>query len=131
MSYCPKCLCFVYRDAKSCESCSTLFEEGGLQPQDTLPKIPKQVSAAGAIVRLGIASVIIPATAFVLGWVLVLLIPGCHCDEGAGCSGCGENGLVGFLVFNGFIGAFVALLTLLPGSLLLAGIVAAVSRRQD
>lgn len=84
---------------------------------------PEGRSAAGFIALLGVASVLIPTAGFVVGLVLSLLIPGCHCDEGAGCSGCGANGLVGFLLFGCFVGGLGALLTVLPASLLLAAIV--------
>lgn len=80
------------------------------------------MSASSAIVKLGLATVAIPAIGFALG--LQYVIPGCHCDEGAGCNGCGPaNGLIEFLIFGGFIGSLLALIFALPASLVLASIV--------
>jgi len=68
--------------------------------------------------------------AFLVGMVITLLVPGCHCDEGSGCSGCGLNSLVAFLLFGGFIGALFSLLFVLPASLLLAFVVNLFSGRK-
>jgi hypothetical protein len=74
--------------------------------------------------------VLLPLLAFLLGMAATSLIPGCHCDEGAGCGGCGANGLVSLLLFGGFIGGLMACFTLLPASLVVGAIVAFVSDRK-
>jgi hypothetical protein len=82
------------------------------------------MSVASAILKIGVASVVVPALAAALGFLLAAVIPGCRCDEGAGCHGCGAlNGAIAFLKLGGFVGAIFAMLSILPGSLLLAGIV--------
>jgi hypothetical protein len=123
MSYCPNCEATVAADAKSCAACRAVFDGEGWEPLATKPVKSEGKSASGIIVTLGIASVVVPLAGFVIGLVLSLIIPGCHCDEGAGCSGCGANGLIAFLLLGGFVGALFSLLTILPGSLALAGIV--------
>ena len=81
------------------------------------------MSAASVTTKLGFAAVLLPATAFIAGLLLQFLIPGCKCDEGAGCHGCGPLGeLLGFLIFGGFVGALAALIFVLPVSLVLAAI---------
>jgi DNA-directed RNA polymerase subunit RPC12/RpoP len=83
----------------------------------------RPMSASSTIVKIGVAAVALPAIGFALGLALQAIIPGCKCDEGAGCSPCaGFGGLIGFLVFGGFVGALFSLLFLLPASLLLAAI---------
>lgn len=47
----------------------------------------------------------VPTAAFLLAALLTELIPGCKCDEGAGCHGCGMDGLVGFCLLGGFVTA--------------------------
>ena len=85
-----------------------------------LPK--KSWSAAKIIVSLSIAAVLVPAAACAIGIILIEIIPGCHCDEGAGCRGCGANGLVASLLFGGFVGAIVAAI-FLPAGIVIALIV--------
>jgi hypothetical protein len=63
-----------------------------------------------------------------IGAALSSVIPGCHCDEGAGCHGCGADGLIGFLLLGGFVGALAALIFILPASFILAAIVNAMSK---
>lgn len=123
MSFCPNCDATVAADAKSCAACGALFEVDGWKPLENKVVRPEGKSVAGIIVKLGIASVLIPLVGFVLGFVLTQIIPGCHCDEGAGCSGCGANGMVALLLLGGFVGALASLITILPGSLVLAGLV--------
>ena len=80
-------------------------------------------AASRLITRLGLAAVGIPGVCFLIGVVLSSVIPGCHCDEGAGCHGCGANALIEFLLMGGFVGALGALIFILPASLILAAIV--------
>jgi hypothetical protein len=124
MSHCPNCRAEVLASAESCVACGAIFTGDGWKPiAGVAPIKPEGTSAAGVIALLGFATVLIPAACFVIGLVLSLLIPGCHCDEGAGCSGCGVDRVVGFLLFGGFAGGLGALMFVLPASLLLAGIV--------
>ena len=90
------------------------------------------MSAASLIAKIGIASVAIPAVAAIVGALLMASIPGCKCDEGAGCGGCGPlNGLIAFFMTGGFVGALAAMISILPGSLLLAGVFARLSRNKN
>jgi hypothetical protein len=129
MPYCPSCRATVESDSSSCESCGALFSSDGLQPIERHP--PRKWSVAGAIAKLGLASVLLPGAAFLVGLVLWGIIPGCKCDEGAGCSGCGVNGLVESLLFGGFVASMGALITVLPASLLVAALVAVVTGRKS
>lgn len=87
------------------------------------------MSAATTTLKLGAGAVALPAIGFATGMVLAAIIPGCHCDEGAGCGGCaGLDGLIAFLMFGGFIGALLAVMFVLPASLLLAGLFAFFNR---
>lgn len=86
------------------------------------------MSAASITVKLGVASVALPALGFVLGMLLQLAIPGCMCDEGAGCRGCGPlNDTLAFLILGGFVGALAALIFVLPASLVLAALFSLIS----
>jgi hypothetical protein len=78
----------------------------------------------------GVSTVIVPSIAFAIGWLFVLLIPGCNCNEGTGCHGCWANGLVTLLLFWGFAGAAGALFTLFPLSLAVAAVIGILSRRR-
>src|SRR6516225_6550761 len=83
----------------------------------------RMMNAPSAIIVLAVAAVVVSVACFALGLGLQAAIPGCHCDEGAGCSFCaGFGNLISFLIFGGFIGALVSVLYVLPGSLLLATI---------
>lgn len=44
--------------------------------------------------------------------LITLMIPGCHCDEGAGCRGCGLDSIFEFFIFDGFIGFIISIITL-------------------
>jgi hypothetical protein len=67
-----------------------------------------------------VAAVVLPAIGFAIGLGATSLIPGCYCNEGSGCNGCGFDGVVEFLVFGGFIGALMSAMFVLPTGLLLA-----------
>lgn len=68
----------------------------------------KERDGLGLGVKVWLAMIAIPATVFVGGLLVSFLIPGCNCDSGAGCSGCGPNDFVAFCLFGGFIGALGA-----------------------
>ncbi|WP_231409470.1 hypothetical protein [Ralstonia solanacearum] len=73
-------------------------------------------------IRIGIASVALPMAMLALAYLLRSTIPGCACDEGAGCSGCGPMGeWIAFGLFGGFIGTWLAAIIALPVTLALAG----------
>lgn len=81
------------------------------------------MSIASVILKVGVASVAIPGIGFVIGTILSAVIPGCHCDEGVGCHGCaGFDGLIALLMMGGFVAALAAFITVLPVSVVLAGI---------
>lgn len=129
-NYCPNCHAVVPPDAKACASCDAQFTSDGWLPLTELPESAKRPSAASLVVKLGIASVIIPAAGFLIGLILASIIPGCHCDEGAGCSGCGANGMISFLLFGGFVGSIAACITVLPGSFVLAALISLFSGKR-
>jgi hypothetical protein len=83
------------------------------------------MSAATITLKLGAGAVALPVLGFAIGIALQAAIPGCHCDEGAGCGGCaGLDGVIAFLMFGGFVGALLAVMFVLPASLLLSGLFA-------
>ena len=128
MSCCPNCRAPVSNDAEACSSCQAIFSADGWLPLDEEPPSRKTGSAAALIAKLGVTSVVVPGVAFTLGLIVSLVIPGCRCDEGSGCHGCGPNALIEFLLFGGFVGALFSLLTILPSALALAGIVGVVGK---
>jgi len=79
------------------------------------------MSAQSKILIFGVGSVLLPATAFIIGGLLESAIPGCNCNEGTGCHGCaGLESIIAFLGFGGIIAAVIALITILPISIILA-----------
>jgi hypothetical protein len=132
MPYCPNCRTEISANAPSCPSCDALFSGRGWRPLDAPAALvkPNPTPVAKIIVKLGLASVAIPAIAFVLGMLVSLIVPGCHCDEGAGCRGCGANDLVAFCLLGGFVGSLGALIFLLPASFILAAVVGAFEGRR-
>jgi hypothetical protein len=129
MPYCPNCHATIVLDADSCASCGAEFTGNGWRPLEEKPSPPARPSIAGILAKLGIASVVLPALGFLVGLLLSNVIPGCHCDEGAGCRGCGANALVEHLLFGGFVGALGAFIFVLPVSLVLAAFFSIFSNR--
>jgi len=129
MAYCPNCRASVELNAPTCKACCALFAADGWSPADAPTEPAKRSPAAAVIVKLGVATVLLPVVGFLIGLFLSSVIPGCHCDGSAGCQGCGLNGLISFLLFGGFAGALGALIVALPTSLVLALVVGAVSKR--
>lgn len=81
------------------------------------------MSAQSKIVKFGVGSVLLPATAFLVAGLLETAIPGCHCNEAIGCRGCaGFDNVIALLGYGGFIVAAIAFITVLPISLILAAI---------
>jgi hypothetical protein len=68
------------------------------------PKNQFQSATATLIRKLAIGAVILHLTAFIIRILWPTLVPGCHCDEDAGCQGCGANNLLVNLLFGGLIG---------------------------
>jgi hypothetical protein len=83
----------------------------------------------GLIKKLGIASALVPAAAFIVGWLFTAIVPGCHC-EGADCYGCDADGLVVYLQFFGIVGTVAGAMTLLPLAFILAGPINFFARRR-
>ena len=131
MPYCPNCRAEIGANALSCTSCDALFSGSGWRPlaEPVALVQPNPTPVAKFIVKLGLASVAIPALAFVFGLLVSLIVPGCHCDEGAGCHGCGANDLVAFCLLGGFVGSLGALIFLLPASFVVAAIVGSLETR--
>jgi ABC-type phosphate transport system permease subunit len=73
--------------------------------------------------RFGTILVVTPALTFFLSSVLAGIIPGCNCNEGSGCHGCGADSLLEFLIMGGLTLTFVALLFLLPLCLISASVI--------
>jgi hypothetical protein len=125
--YCPQCGSSVEDGAVRCDHCPAVFDKpGGWKPVLKRPR--KESSPAALILKLGVAAVAIPASGFGLAALATLVIPGCHCNEAGGCHGCGANDLLSFLAFGGFVGALAAFMTILPISIVVAGIVALFTR---
>jgi hypothetical protein len=77
-----------------------------------------------AIVKFGLGCVVVPAVALVLGMLLQTAIPGCRCDEGAGCYGCGmADAFLGLLIFGGFVFALLSAMFVLPLTLFLSWVI--------
>lgn len=51
--------------------------------------------------------VIMPALAFLVATYITANVPGCRCDTGAGCHGCGLDSFVELCLFGGFIGSLL------------------------
>ena len=131
MRYCPNCGAGVAIDAESCPRCSAIFGGAGWHPVEVKPATLKKKSAAEVIAMLGVASFVLPALAFLIGLAVSNLVPGCRCDEGAGCHGCGANGLVEIMLFGGFVAALGSFLTVLPAALIIAAVVRTFSSRSS
>ncbi len=72
----------------------------------------------------GVAIIVICAIAVVIGFGIQYCIPGCHCDEGAGCHGCGIfGGFIALLTFGGFVVAMATILLGIPLSIFMGFIV--------
>jgi len=108
-----------------------IFCDAPLPNSNTLTPQPKQRSTASVIVLFAFGAVLVPAAAFIIGLILSQLIPGCHCDEGAGCHGCGLNWLLEQLLFGGFVVAIFCTITVLPGGLFIAAIISLFSKNKN
>jgi hypothetical protein len=83
------------------------------------------------IVRFGIGCIVVPAAAFVVGLLLQAAIPGCKCDEGAGCHGCGPaDAFLGLMIFGGFVFALLSVMFVLPLTLFMSWIAGRLSDHQ-
>lgn len=135
MACCPNCKSPLSAQAESCDSCGALFTGDGWRPisdaNEQADGSSGSSSGASIVLATGIASVLVPAAGFCVGLLLRALIPGCRCDEGAGCAGCGVNALLELLLFGGVSAGLVALVTVLPASLLLAGVIGLMSSRRS
>ncbi|MFZ3001530.1 MAG: hypothetical protein WA071_14475 [Undibacterium umbellatum] len=87
------------------------------------------MSPVSACFKLGIASFLIPAAAFLISIAIQALIPGCLCDEGAGCHGCGLNGLMAHAMFDGLIGAIIGVFIVFPAFVVLGMVFAMISNK--
>jgi hypothetical protein len=136
MPYCAECRKVYIRNISECPKCGRSFVESNQPTADWTPPAgsnhltadqdfgsSKKRSVPGIIALVGIASFFIPLFGFLIGMLISVLIPGCHCDEGMGCRGCGLNELVAFLIFGGFVGAMLAFMISLPGLLLVSGVI--------
>ena len=133
MALCPNCNATVAIDADCCTKCGALFTPGGWSPLESQPHVSSAFSASKPkaraslpilVLKLGVASLLISVAAFAVGGLTTLLVPGCHCDSGAGCGGCGLNDLVAFLLYGGFLGALLSIMFVIPASAVLAAVIA-------
>ncbi len=134
MAYCPNCRTSLAPDATSCANCSADFTSAdGWKPHD-YPSAEAgpggSWSLAGIVACIGLASVLVPFAAVALGLLVSYCLPGCRCDEGAGCHGCGADYLLSMLLFDGFPAGMFGLMFVLPGSLVLAGALVLLRRQQ-
>ncbi len=89
-------------------------------------QFPESGEEAGLAKKLKKAWIFITLTCLassLISGLITLAIPGCHCDEGAGCNGCGLNFIFEFLIFGGFIG-FIFSLILWPFVAIIIGLIA-------
>lgn len=130
MTSCPKCHTELASESQDCRVCEAIDALGAQSLSDLAPPPHGKArrSAAGILMKLGLASVVIPFVGMCLGAFLANVIPGCSCDEGAGCHGCGLNRLVEVLAFGGGVAALGALITVLPCCVVLAFVVDRFSR---
>lgn len=130
MAYCPNCKAAIVKDAVDCDVCGTSFGPDSWLPLDALPQSRKRASAATLIFRFGLSAVLLPLACLVLGMLITAIVPGCRCDELAGCDGCGVNRFTSILLYGGYMGGLLAILFVFPAAALLSGLVAAVNRRK-
>ena len=130
MAYCPSCKAAIAKDAVDCDVCGTSFGSDTWLPLDALPHTRKRLSAASLIFRFGLGAVLLPLASLVLGMLITAIVPGCHCDEIAGCDGCGVNRFTGLLLYGGYVGGLLAVLFVFPAAALLSGLVAVVGRHR-
>lgn len=128
MPQCPNCDAEVVADAKACHACNADFtDDHGWRPGGVGTKAAPRPGAtttsnkaADVVMSLAAISVAVPLVAFAVGALAVWLIPGCKCDEGAGCVGCGANALVSLLFLGGLAGTLGAVTLVLPFCIVLA-----------
>lgn len=81
------------------------------------------MGAQSNLVKFGVGSVLLPATAALIATLLEYVIPGCHCNEAIGCLGCaGLDSVIALLGYGGLIVGTIAFFTVLPISLFIAAI---------
>jgi hypothetical protein len=122
MAYCPNCNVVIAKDAVDCDVCGTSFGSDSWLPLDAPPGNTLRPALARLILTLGVAAVLLPLVALLLGAVIQLVVPGCECEPIAGCQGCGLNDLTAFLLRSGREGSLLALLCVFPAAALLAGL---------
>lgn len=128
MAYCPNCEAAIAKDAVDCDVCGTSFSADTRLPLDALPRARKRLSVATLIFRFGLAAVLLPLASLVLGMLITAVVPGCRCDEIAGCEGCGVDRFTSQLLYAGYVGGVLAILFVFPAAALLSGLVAAASK---
>ncbi len=120
---CPVCHLPVGPTVNSCPACRAVFAKS--------PRPKRRKSAvASTILKLAAASVLLPAAGFLIGQLLINVIPGCRCS-GNGCSGCGADDLISFMMLGGFVGALCALIFVCPVALVAAVVASVVQSRSD
>lgn len=125
--YCQKCRTEAPPEGVSCGVCGTPFSQGSVAVGEV---VSKPSPAAKWIIGLGVWSLLASLALFVTGLLVTLIVPGCSCDEGAGCRGCGVNDLVAFCLFGGFIGAVISALFVLPVAAILGLLVGMLSDKK-
>jgi len=128
MAYCPNCNAPIVKDAQDCDVCGTSFGHDSWLPLDALPPPAPRYSVTGVLFRLGLVAVLLPLAGMLLGLLITFLVPGCHCDAIFGCQGCGANEIIAFLLYDGYEFGLLAILVVLPLSVL-SVLLALVKRR--
>lgn len=124
MAFCPNCNAAIAGDAEDCDVCGTSFGSDTWLPLDSQAGSRPPAGLAALIFKLGLASVLLPVAGFVIGALITALLPGCRCEEGLGCRGCGANGLTEFLLYDGLLAGLAAVMFVFPVSAVLAVLVA-------
>jgi len=123
---CPGCGAVVSETESSCASCGlnlageAITIDTPTSISEALAATPGSWPASAVLVAIGFASVVLPAVAGLMGALITSVVPGCSCDTGAGCHGCGANEFVAFLLYGGFTSALGAVFTVFPACLVLA-----------
>lgn len=103
-SKCPRCGGDIWMRDQKCNTCNALISS-----DDKLQKASRPF-----FMKVFIFCLKITLGSFFLGMLLQFIIPGCSCDEGAGCSGCGIDMVLEALIFYGFIGFMITVVVLTP-----------------
>lgn len=78
-------------------------------------QFPESSSESGLAKKIKKAWILFTLACFsssIIAGLITLMIPGCHCDEGASCRECGLDSIFEFFIFDGFIGFIISIIIL-------------------